>query len=138
MFYVQLAPLGGILGPLKSDLGLFLPCRAINFKRQKHTFCKKGLFPQQIWLKTCVSTPKHLPDLNPRAGKWAIPSSKISLRLGVGGSKGKVFGKSLLFTLRLPLAPSTLLWLLLTSSKSFWLPLLPLPFSGSLWLRLAH
>ena len=29
MFYVQLAPLGGILGPLKSDLGLFWPFRAI-------------------------------------------------------------------------------------------------------------
>ena len=28
MFYVQLAPLGGILGPLKSDLGLFWPFRA--------------------------------------------------------------------------------------------------------------
>ena len=29
MFYVQLAPLGGILGPLKSDLGLFWPFWAI-------------------------------------------------------------------------------------------------------------
>ena len=29
MFYVQLAHLGGILGPLKSDLGLFWPFRAI-------------------------------------------------------------------------------------------------------------
>ena len=29
MFYVQLAPLGGILGPLKLDFGLFWPFRAI-------------------------------------------------------------------------------------------------------------
>ena len=73
MFYVELAPLGGILGPLKSDLGLFLPFRAT---RQKHTFCKKGHFPRRIWLRTCVWTPKHLPDLNTRAGKWAIPRPK--------------------------------------------------------------
>ena len=32
MFYVQLAPLGGILGPLKSDLELFWPFRAIYSK----------------------------------------------------------------------------------------------------------
>ena len=30
MFYVQLAPLGGSLGPLKSDLGLFLPFLAFS------------------------------------------------------------------------------------------------------------
>ena len=29
MFYVQLAALGGILGPLKSDLGVIWPFRAI-------------------------------------------------------------------------------------------------------------
>ena len=29
MFYAQLTPLGGILGPLKSDLELFCPFRAI-------------------------------------------------------------------------------------------------------------
>ena len=67
MFYVQLALLGGFLGPMKSDLGLFWPFRATYFIRKKHTFCKKGHFPQQIWLKTCAWIPKHLPDLNPRA-----------------------------------------------------------------------
>ena len=45
MFYVELAPLGGILGPLKSDLGLFLPFWATYFIRQKIFFCKKGHFP---------------------------------------------------------------------------------------------
>ena len=29
MFYVQLTPLGGILGPLKSDLGVIWPFQAI-------------------------------------------------------------------------------------------------------------
>ena len=53
------------------------------FIRQKHTFCKKGHFPQRIWLKICVWTPKHLPDLNPRAGKWAIPGPKKTFRRGV-------------------------------------------------------
>ena len=38
MFHVELTSLGGILGPLKSDLGLFLPFRATYFIRQKHTF----------------------------------------------------------------------------------------------------
>ena len=31
MFHVELAPLGGILGPLKSDLGVFWPFRATDF-----------------------------------------------------------------------------------------------------------
>ena len=31
MFHVEVAPLGGILGPLKSDLGVFRPFRAIIF-----------------------------------------------------------------------------------------------------------
>ena len=31
LFYVELAPLLGILGPLKSDLGVFWPFRATDF-----------------------------------------------------------------------------------------------------------
>ena len=31
MFHVELAPLGGIFGPLKSDLGVFWPFRATDF-----------------------------------------------------------------------------------------------------------
>ena len=31
MFHVELAPLGGILGPLKSDLGVFWPFRGTDF-----------------------------------------------------------------------------------------------------------
>jgi hypothetical protein len=32
MFHVELAPLGGILGHLKSDLGVFWPFRATDFR----------------------------------------------------------------------------------------------------------
>ena len=31
MFHVELAPLGGIFGPLKSDLGVFWPFRGTDF-----------------------------------------------------------------------------------------------------------
>ena len=31
MFHVELAPVGGIFGPLKSDLGVFWPFRATDF-----------------------------------------------------------------------------------------------------------
>ena len=74
-----------ILGPQKSDLGLFLTFGATYFIRQKHTFCKKAHFPRRIWLKSCLWTPKYLPGLNPRAGKWAIPGPKKSFGQGVGG-----------------------------------------------------
>ena len=36
MFHVELAPLGGIFGPLKSDLGVFLPFRGTDFKMGKN------------------------------------------------------------------------------------------------------
>ena len=44
MFYVQLAPLGGILGPLKSDLGLFWPFRAIY---SRYIIFTKSMF--KVW-----------------------------------------------------------------------------------------
>ena len=31
MFHIELVPLGGIFGPLKSDLGVFWPFRATDF-----------------------------------------------------------------------------------------------------------
>ena len=31
MFHIELAPLGGIFGPLKSDLGVFWPFRGTDF-----------------------------------------------------------------------------------------------------------
>ena len=65
MFYVQLAPLGVLFGPLNT------------------LFLQKGHFPQQIWLKICVWNPKNLPDLNSRAGKWDFFGPKISLRVVV-------------------------------------------------------
>ena len=78
MFYDQLAPLGGTLGPLKSDLGLFLPFRATYFMSQKHTssFLQKGPFPPVDLAENLCVDSNHLPDLNPRVGKWAIPGPK--------------------------------------------------------------
>ena len=43
MFHVELAPLGGIFGPLKSDLGVFWPFRETDFimgKKPKSKFLK--------------------------------------------------------------------------------------------------
>ena len=43
MFHVELAPLGGILGPLKSDLGVYrakIPLNPDNVKTQKMHFLK--------------------------------------------------------------------------------------------------
>ena len=43
MFHVELAPLGGILGPLKSDLGVFwakIPLYPYNVKNKKCFFSK--------------------------------------------------------------------------------------------------
>ena len=37
MFHVELAPLGGIFGPLKSDLGVFWPFRGTDFIMGKKT-----------------------------------------------------------------------------------------------------
>ena len=47
MFHVELAPLGGILGPLKSDLGVFwakIPLHPYNVKTQKTHFLKTLLW----------------------------------------------------------------------------------------------
>ena len=46
MFHVELAPLGGIFGPLKSDLGVFWPFRGTDFimgKNQNANFSKSPL-----------------------------------------------------------------------------------------------
>ena len=40
MFHVELAPLGGIFGPLKSDLGVFWPFRGTDFIMGKKPKCK--------------------------------------------------------------------------------------------------
>ena len=48
MFHVELTPLGGILGPLKSDLGVFwakIPLHPYNVKTQKTHFLKIPLKP---------------------------------------------------------------------------------------------
>ena len=49
------------------------------FIRQKGPFPSTDL-AENLW------TPKHLPDLNPRAGKWAISDPKKSFRHGVWGA----------------------------------------------------
>ena len=46
-----------------------------------------GHFTRQNSLKICVQTPKHLPHLDPKAGKWG---PKISLSHGVKRSPGAV------------------------------------------------
>ena len=40
MFHVELVPLGGIFGPLKSDLGVFWPLQETDFIMGKKTKCK--------------------------------------------------------------------------------------------------
>ena len=40
MFHVELAPLGGIFGPLKSDLGIFWPFQGTDFIMGKKPKCK--------------------------------------------------------------------------------------------------
>ena len=48
MFHVELAPLGGILGPLKSDLGVFwakIPLYPYNVKFSKSIFSKSANLP---------------------------------------------------------------------------------------------
>ena len=45
MFHVELAPLGGIFGPLKSDLGVFWPFRGTDFimgKNKNPNFSKRA------------------------------------------------------------------------------------------------
>ena len=48
MFHVELAPLGGILGPLKSDLGVFwakIPLYPYNVKFSNSIFSKSAKLP---------------------------------------------------------------------------------------------
>ena len=48
MFHIELAPLGGIFGPLKSDLGVFWPFRGTDFimgKNQNANFSKRARWP---------------------------------------------------------------------------------------------
>ena len=48
MFHVELAPLGGIFGPLKSDLGVFWPFRGTDFimgKNKNANFSKRARCP---------------------------------------------------------------------------------------------
>ena len=54
MFHVELAPLGGIFGPLKSDLGVLWPFRGTDFimgKNKNANFSKRA--HRQIF-KFCV------------------------------------------------------------------------------------
>jgi len=78
MFHVELAPLGGILGPLKSDLGVFwakIPSYPYNVKFSKSIFSKSANLPiLSFWILNlhiiiCQfqkrSTVKHFFSLSP-------------------------------------------------------------------------
>ena len=78
MFHVELAPLGGILGPLKSDLGVFwakIPLYPYNVKFSKSIFSKSAHLPiLSFWILNvhiiiCQfqkrSTVKHFFSLSP-------------------------------------------------------------------------
>ena len=67
MFYVQHAPLGVILDPLKSVLVLFLLFCTTNFIRQKHTFFQKGPFPPTDLAESLCVEPQTL-------SSWRRPS----------------------------------------------------------------
>ena len=66
MFHVELAPLGGILGPLKSDLGVFwakIPLYPYNVKTQKNAFSQNpfmgGFSSSGILLYIYIHLPKN-------------------------------------------------------------------------------
>ena len=77
MFHVELAPLGGIFGPLKSDLGVFWPFRgtdSIIGKNQNANFSK---FPRRPILNFLVVTQevicqKMAPILDPVIFFWVF------------------------------------------------------------------
>ena len=54
MFHVELAPLGGIFGPLKSDLGVFWPFRGTDFIMGKNKNANFSKSPHGPILKFCV------------------------------------------------------------------------------------
>ena len=70
MVHVELAPLGGIFGPLKSDLGVFWPFRGTdghNGQKPKCKFLKKPSLPDfKIFVVICeVILQKKAPILAP-------------------------------------------------------------------------
>ena len=54
MFHVELAPLGGIFCPLKSDLGVFWPFRGTDFIMGKNKNANFSKSPHGLILKFCV------------------------------------------------------------------------------------
>ena len=54
MFHVELAPLGGIFGPLKSDLGVFWPFRGTDFILGKNKNANFSKSPHGPIFKFCV------------------------------------------------------------------------------------
>ena len=90
MFHVELAPLGGILGPLKSDLGVFwakIPLYPYNVKFSNSIFSKSANLPiLSFWILNvhiinCQfqkrSTVKHFLSLSPcSCHLWELSASK--------------------------------------------------------------
>ena len=56
MFHLELVPLGGTFGPLKSDLGVFWPFRGTDFIM--------GIFENSGFLKTLSWADFHLLESN--------------------------------------------------------------------------
>ena len=81
MFHVELAPLGGIFGPLKSDLGVFWPFRGTDFimgKNKNANFSKRARCPI---FKFCVVIREVIlqkNDTNLRPGEFFWVFSLIS------------------------------------------------------------
>ena len=78
MFYVELAPLGDILGPLKSDLG-----RLILLKPKTHFFLQKGPFPPTDLAENLCVDSQTPPRSKSKSWQMGNPGPKISLRRGV-------------------------------------------------------
>ena len=82
MFYGELAPLGGILVPLKS-VWAFLPLPTTYFK-PKHVFLQKGPIPKaELAENLCVDS-QTPPRSGPKSWQMVIFGSKILLRGAMG------------------------------------------------------
>ena len=71
MFHVELAPLGGIFGPLKSDLGVFWPFRGTDFIMGKN---QNGIFSQGARQKILIFSLSSL-----FIGVLKVPEEKLAV-----------------------------------------------------------
>ena len=90
MFYAQLAPLGGILGPLKSDLGHFCRFGQLIYKAKTH-FLQKGPFPSTDLAENLCVDSQTPPGPKYKGWQMGNSSPKKSLRHGVEDSPSMIF-----------------------------------------------